>query len=196
MAERLTNDNRAERGAEQLDQARLEHQERLRNTRERESREADMERRSVEQASAEAKEAAAAHEKEQKQVEPELSPAEKRKAKTSDRTKITTEQSFKRVMKDTQSELSAPSRNFSKFIHIKPIEKVSEVAGNTIARPNAILFGSLSAFIIVAVLVIWAKNAGYALSGFETIAAFIIGYLIGVIIDFVRIAVTGKGNIE
>lgn len=100
--------------------------------------------------------------------------------------------SFNKTMKDTQSELSAPSRAFSKLIHTKAIEKTSEAVGNTIARPNVLLAGGLSAFILTTGIYIWARYAGYPLSGFETIAAFIIGYLLGIIFDFTRIMVTGK----
>ena len=37
-----------------------------------------------------------------------------------------------------------------------------------------------------------AKTIGYKLSGFETIAAFLIGWLIGLIYDYLRILITGK----
>jgi hypothetical protein len=37
-----------------------------------------------------------------------------------------------------------------------------------------------------------AKNLGYVLSGFETIGAFAIGWIIGVLYDYFRVMVTGK----
>ncbi len=102
------------------------------------------------------------------------------------------EVSFKRQMSEVQAELSPTSRTFSKVIHNKTIEKASEVVGSTVARPNAILAGSVSAFVLTLAVYVIAKNIGYALSGFETIGAFIIGWVIGTIYDYLRLIITGK----
>jgi flagellar biosynthesis/type III secretory pathway protein FliH len=102
--------------------------------------------------------------------------------------------SFKKQMKDVQAELTPTSRAFSKVIHNKVVEKTSEVIGSTIARPNAILAGAVVAFIATLCVYVIAKNVGYALSGFETIAAFIAGWIIGVVFDYLRVLVTGKPN--
>jgi len=102
------------------------------------------------------------------------------------------EASFKRQMKEVQAELPPSSRAFSKVIHNKAIEKTSEVVGSTIARPNAILAGAMAAFFLTLAVYVVAKNIGYALSGFETIAAFIIGWIIGIIYDYLRVLFTGK----
>jgi len=100
--------------------------------------------------------------------------------------------SFKKHMAHVQSEMSVPSRLFSKVIHNKAIEKSSDVVGATVARPNAVLFGALAAFILTLVVYLLAKNYGYVLSGFETIAAFIVGWIIGVLYDYFRVMITGK----
>lgn len=122
----------------------------------------------------------------------ELSPAERRKARTADRNQFNTDVSFNKVMTGARARMSGPSRTFSKFIHIKAVEKTSEAIGSTVARPNALLLGAVFALLFTATIYIWAKNAGYPLSGFETIAAFIVGYLVGIIVDFARIMFTGK----
>ncbi|HJM04364.1 MAG TPA: hypothetical protein QF549_01865 [Candidatus Saccharimonadaceae bacterium] len=100
--------------------------------------------------------------------------------------------SFKKHMKQVQSELPAPQRAFSKIIHNPVVEKTSEAVGKTIARPNAILAGSVVAFFAVLAVYLIAKNLGYVLSGFETIAAFIVGWLIGILYDYLRVMITGK----
>lgn len=100
--------------------------------------------------------------------------------------------SYTRTIKQVQSELPAGSRLFSKITHNKFIEKTSDVVGNTIARPNAMLAGAVTAFILTLLTYTIAKTVGYALSGFETIAAFLIGWLIGIIYDYLRVLVTGK----
>jgi hypothetical protein len=95
-------------------------------------------------------------------------------------------------MKDVQRELSPGSRAFSKVIHNPIVEKTSEVVGGTVARPNAVLAGAISAFILTLAVYVIARTIGYTLSGFETIAAFIIGWVIGIIYDYLRLIITGK----
>jgi len=102
------------------------------------------------------------------------------------------DESFKKTMNETRQTMSPSDRAFSKIIHNKAIEKTSEVLGNSIARPDAILSGAFAAFILTLTIYIIAKNIGYQLSGFETIAAFIIGWIIGIIYDYLRIIITGK----
>ena len=100
--------------------------------------------------------------------------------------------SFKKQMKEVQSHLSPSSRAFSKVIHAKPVEKASEIVGSTVARPNAILAGAVAAFILTLAVYVVAKNLGYALSGFETIGSFIVGWVIGITVDYLRVLFTGK----
>lgn len=98
---------------------------------------------------------------------------------------------YKKTLKDIRSQMNAPSRTFSKVIHNPAVEKTSEVIGSTIARPNAIVAGSTTALVLVSTVYIIAKTYGYPLSGFETIGAFIIGWIIGLIYDYIRLAVNG-----
>ncbi|HSE61856.1 MAG TPA: hypothetical protein VLA88_06210, partial [Candidatus Saccharimonadales bacterium] len=84
------------------------------------------------------------------------------------------DKSFSETMDSVNRELSAPERIFSKVIHNKTVEKTSDVIGNTVARPNAILAGSVCAFILVLIVYMTARYYGFSLSGFETIAAFIV----------------------
>jgi hypothetical protein len=102
------------------------------------------------------------------------------------------EASFKATMQEVQTHMSPASRTFSKVIHNKTVEKVSEVAGNTVARPNAILTGAVLAFALTLGVYLVAKNMGYPLSGFETIGAFAVGWILGVAYDFLKVMVTGR----
>lgn len=101
-------------------------------------------------------------------------------------------ESYSRTLKQVQSELPTSSRIFSKITHNKLVEKTSDVVSGTIARPNAMLSGAVVAFIATLLTYTIAKTIGYALSGFETIAAFMIGWLLGVIYDYLRVLITGK----
>jgi hypothetical protein len=106
--------------------------------------------------------------------------------------KKTRNKSYKQTVKRVQSELPTGSRVFSKVIHNKVVENTSEVLSSTVARPNAILSGAVAAFILTLATYVTAKTIGYKLSGSETIVAFIIGWLIGLIYDYFRLLLTGK----
>ena len=99
---------------------------------------------------------------------------------------------YKKHVTQMQAELPALQRSFSRFIHAPVVERASEALGSTVARPNAILAGSVVAFILVLAVFLTAKYFGYALSGFETIGAFVLGWVIGLIYDFLKIMITGK----
>lgn len=96
---------------------------------------------------------------------------------------------YKDIMRHTQAELTPASRTFSKVIHHPVVEQASAAIGATIARPNAILFGALFALIISGGIYAIARYYGYALSGFEAIGSFAIGWVFGMLVDFVRLAV-------
>lgn len=102
------------------------------------------------------------------------------------------EASFKRQMKDIQAVQPPINRAFSKLIHNKAVEKASDVVGSTVARPNAILAGSVAVFSLTLTIYVIAKNIGYQLSGSETIASFIVGWTIGLVYDYLRVVITGK----
>jgi hypothetical protein len=106
-------------------------------------------------------------------------------------TKKEREASYNATMKHVRSEMSLPARTFSKVIHQPVVEKSSEILGSSLARPNAILAGSVSALILVTLTYLIARTFGYQLSGFETIGAFVLGWLIGIIYDFVKIMAAG-----
>ena len=100
--------------------------------------------------------------------------------------------SYKNTIKRAQSEMKPPARAFSKFIHNDFVEKASDIAGSTIARPNSMLYGSFFAFLLTLIVYVMAKNLGYTLSGSETILAFLIGWLFGIIVDYLKVLFTGK----
>ena len=78
------------------------------------------------------------------------------------------------------------------MIHHKAVEQTSELLGSTIARPNAILAGAIGAFVITLAIYLIAKNFGYRLSGSESIAGFVVGWIIGLLFDYFRVMITGK----
>ena len=126
---------------------------------------------------------------EKKGKEPSKKPASKRHGVVSKKEK---QASYKKHIDTLQAELPPAQRAFSKVIHNPTIEKTSEVVGSTLARPNAILAGAMVAFFAVLIVYLVAKHFGYVLSGFETIGAFIVGWVLGILYDFFRVMITGK----
>lgn len=173
---------------ERFEEVRRENQERLRDNLERQAEKSPE--GNIETARQEALEKALAHERKVETLEREASPAEKRDYRPA--SKAAREASFQKTMQEVRTEMSTPSRAFSKIIHNKVVEKVSEAVGNTIARPNAVLSGALFAFILTLGVYLVAKNLGYPLSGFETIGAFILGWVLGLAFDFLKIMITGR----
>lgn len=101
---------------------------------------------------------------------------------------------FKKTMKLVQKDMPPYERAFSKFIHNKAVDRVSSVVGQSVARPNAMLSGAIAAFVLTSVVYLIARNLGYVLSGFETIGAFIVGWAIGLVFDYLRALLTGKSS--
>lgn len=146
-------------------------------------------RQNAEQARHEALEHASKTEKEAKQEKTvEKSPAERRGPAS----KREREASFNTTMKEVRTQMSGPSRTFSTVIHNPTVERVSEVVGSTVARPNAILSGALFAFLFTLGIYLIARFNGYPLSGTETIASFALGWVIGLIFDYFRLLLLGK----
>ena len=187
MAERLNTPEREKQNPEALDSARQERSAELKAERERAAAERGPER-NVDKLKEAAEKAA---EVEKKPVQKEVAPAEKRRDTPAQR-RAKAKASYKTTMKETQSQLSAPSRAFSKTIHNPVVEKASEAVGSTVARPNAILAGSVTAFLFTLAIYVVARHYGYPLSGFETIAAFILGWAVGLLGDYLRVMITGK----
>jgi hypothetical protein len=147
--------------------------------------------RSAEKAKIEAQELALSVEKggAEKKKRESSSPAASRHGVVSTKNKAA---AFNSEMAKVRAELPPVQRGFSKVIHNPAVEKTSEVVGSTIARPNAVLAGAVVAFFAVLAVYLIAKHYGYPLSGFETIGAFIVGWILGILYDFFRVMITGK----
>lgn len=122
----------------------------------------------------------------------EVSPAERRGPLSKAERKAKLDASYNTTMDEVRTHMSTPSRAFSRVIHNKAIEKTSAAVGATVARPNAILSGAVFAFVLTLAVYLIAKNLGYPLSGFETIGAFIVGWVLGICYDFLKVMITGR----
>lgn len=167
-----------------------EQQERLRQ---------DVERRAEQSKAERSQEVAAERRNVERLVEsaerPQDSKAESAPAETERTTparKSERQQAYEAIMSDARADMPPAQRAFSKLIHNRVVESTSEVVGSTVARPNAILSGSFTAFIVVLGVYLVARHYGYPLSGSETIIAFAGGWLIGLLFDYLRTLISGR----
>jgi hypothetical protein len=126
-----------------------------------------------------------------REVAQEATP-EKEKPRAGRRSKKELETSYNATMDEVRTHMSPSSRAFSKVIHNKAVERASNAVGSTVARPNAILSGAVFAFVLTFAVYLLAKNLGYPLSGFETIGAFVLGWVLGILYDFLKVMITGR----
>jgi len=184
-------DNNNEKSRKDLEHAGAERREQLRQKLERAG---ETSKENLETATARALEYAKSKEvsKADKKEESRDALPEHHRQKHGPLSKKERDASYRKTMKQVQAELPAGSRVFSKFIHAKGIEKTSEVVGGTIARPNAMLAGSLCAFAFTLALYLIARYEGYPLTGTETIATFAVGWATGLLIDYLHLEITGK----
>lgn len=184
------NQHEHERKPEFVEQASTEHIDKLRALNHHEFEKPDTREKDIETAQVEALEHAARHEHtghhQSHDIDP---PIEKRLGPI---TKKQLDHKFDDTMNQVQQEMPASKRAFSKLIHNKAVEKTSDALAATIARPNALFAGSVGAFTLTLGVYIFAKTMGYTLSGFEPIAAFIIGWLGGFFYDYLKVMATGK----
>lgn len=190
MAEQLAshNNHEAPKDKEQLDEIAHENKESMRDKLERAEREhRERSAETSDEALHEAKDLAESS-RDKDETTRASSPAERRRGPI---TKKQLDNSFASQMTHTRAQMGPASRTFSKIIHAKPVEKISDAVGSTIARPNALLSASITAFLAVTILYLTAKHYGFQLSGFETIGAFIVGWIFGILYDYFAVMIRG-----
>lgn len=183
-------ENSVERSPEQQRQN-IERQERLREDVERKAERSKAERgieESVERRTAE-RLAKSTEQPAREEVAAEKSKAPKRQSPSSRRER---DQAYDSIMSDAREHMSPTQKAFSKVIHHRAVESTSNAVGVTVARPNAILAGSFTAFIVVLGVFLVARHYGYPLSGSESIVAFAGGWVLGLMFDYLRTLITGR----
>lgn len=92
---------------------------------------------------------------------------------------------FKRSLSTARRHMNAPSRTMSKIIHQPVVEKVSDAASVTVARPSGILGGGAFALIGSIILLWTTKHYGYKYNYLVFFMLFICGFIIGMITELV-----------
>ena len=184
MSEKLTT-NQETSNADILKQAGDAQREALRTKLEKEATPETNKEHLEQNARHEALELASSAEQEQTTEQTETKTSEK--PHRNKPTKRELDASFKQTMTHIQKTMKPANRAFSKVIHNPAVDTVSNITANTIARPNLIFAGALSTVILCSIIYFVAKFYSYTLSGTEAIATFVLGWIIGAIIEFARV---------
>lgn len=110
--------------------------------------------------------------------------SEKRQHTHTYTTKEEKQLSFNATMHHVRNNLSAPEKALSKIIHKPFVEKASDIAGNTVARPSGIAGATTLAFIGLLLMYGVARFAGFELSGSEMPLLLVIGFILGLLIEW------------
>lgn len=91
--------------------------------------------------------------------------------------------SFKKTMSHVRRKLPKSERAFSKVVHNKKVDAISEVSSKTIARPSGIFGGGIFAFAGSIFLLYMAKHYGFEYNFFVFILLFVGGFFIGSVLE-------------
>lgn len=98
-------------------------------------------------------------------------------------TRLDKESAYWDTIRSVQRHLSPASRQFSKVIHSPAVERTSEVAGATIARPSVLLGATITAASLGGFLYLTARLNGFSLSGSEFVLSLLVGGILGLIVE-------------
>lgn len=88
---------------------------------------------------------------------------------------------FDRQMQKVRAQLPSGSRAFSKVVHNRVVEDVSEFLEDTVLRPPLLITGSVIGLIFSIIVYIFAWVQGFRLSGSEVVFGFAVGWIIGAV---------------
>lgn len=98
-------------------------------------------------------------------------------------TKHIKQDAYKQTLARTRKKLTKSDKTFSKIVHQKNIESISEVAANTVANPSGILGGGIVAFFGSSIVLFISRKIGFEVPPSIFIALFIVGFIVGFIIE-------------
>lgn len=90
---------------------------------------------------------------------------------------------YHRTLLRVQKKLSAPSRRLSTVVHSKALDKPSEFASKTIARPSSMLGGAFFAMLGTLGLFWLTRTYGYEYNYLLAIVLFLAGAIIGLAVE-------------
>ena len=124
------------------------------------------------------------HKQEHQQPAPEQPPAAEKHHQPHHRL-LNPVLNYAHTMASMQRHLKPASRAFSKVIHAPIVERTSEALEKTVARPSVMAGAGWTAVIVGSIFYLTARRYGYVLSGSEMFVAFVVGGLLGLLIEFI-----------
>ena len=88
-----------------------------------------------------------------------------------------------RTLNNVRRQMNAPSRWVSQVIHQPVIEKISDAAAPTLARPSGLLGGGFFALLGTSVLLYITRHYGYRYNYLVFIALFVGGFFAGLLLE-------------
>ncbi len=115
----------------------------------------------------------------------ELEPAERQPAPTNQLfvNQELKKQSLDRTLTRVRKQLSTPEKLLSRVTHQPVIDKLSDLGGQTVARPSGLLGGGLLALLGGAFILYLAKHYGFEYNFLAFSALFLTGYLLGLLVE-------------
>ncbi len=89
----------------------------------------------------------------------------------------------KELIAKARRHLRPTERQFSKFIHNTAVDKLSDVTGNTVARPSGLLVGGLFSLISSFSVLMICRHYGYEYNFFITLVVFVGGFALGLLLE-------------
>lgn len=90
---------------------------------------------------------------------------------------------FDRTIQHVRKHLSPQEKRFSKVMHQPMVDKVSDVAAKTVARPIGITTGAIC-MLLGSVLLLWAsKRYGFSYNYLIGLLLLVFGYVVGCILE-------------
>ncbi len=99
---------------------------------------------------------------------------------------------FNRTLTRVRKRENVAERTLSRVIHQPSVERVSEAAGRTVARPSGILGGGILAFVGTLALLYITRKYGYEFNYLVFIMLFVAGFALGAVIELLGFALRNK----
>lgn len=99
-------------------------------------------------------------------------------------------QNYQKTMRYVRTHLGKREQLFSRVVHLKSVETLTDLAAKTLFRPTPLLFGGAISVFVTGVIYLLAKTKGYGIPGSGwLLVSFGFGYLLGLMIDMLRLII-------
>ncbi|NTW61121.1 hypothetical protein HGB24_00320 [Candidatus Saccharibacteria bacterium] len=112
------------------------------------------------------------------------------KASSIDKSRLN--ESYIKTLSLIRKQMNPTDKLMSQILHQPIIDNISGVVSKTIARPRPLLIGSIMAFLAAIVCMVLVSSTDYRPTGSEISLSFLIGWSLGIVIDYASFLIKGK----